>query len=101
MSRQSTTPKKIPLPRLPSPNSLNDPSKSILTEDGRVLVIYDSNTLSGFVYVVELGRWNITAPIAFLDFAVLLPQLGVNLPATEMTRAWIDTCSGVRRPRTH
>lgn len=92
---------RIALPSLPAPASLNEPGKSILTDDGCALVFYDADTLSGFVYVVELGRWNITAPIAFLDFAALLPQLGVCLPATDKTRDWIDTCSGVRRARAH
>lgn len=92
---------RIALPRLPAPASLNESGKSILTEDGRALVFYDAETLSGFVYVVELGRWNITAPITFLDFAALLPQLGVNLPATEKTRDWIDTCSDLQRSRAH
>ncbi|AMU99416.1 hypothetical protein [Xanthomonas citri] len=92
---------RIALPRLPLPESLNEPGKSILTIDGRALVIYDTPTQSGFVYVVDLGRWNITSPITFLDFAALLPQLGVCLPANESTRAWIDVCSASHRSKAH
>lgn len=91
----------IALPCLPLPESLNEPGKSILTSDGRALVIYDAATQSGFVYVVELGRWNITSPITFLDFAALLPQLGVCLPADDATLAWIDVCSAPHRSRAH
>ncbi len=86
---------EISLPRLPTLETLNRPGKSVLTADGRALVAYDAETCSGFVYVIELERWNITAPIAFLDFAALLPQLGIGLTACQATRAWIDACSGI------
>lgn len=81
------------LPNLASPDVFSDPSRSIMSMDGRALLTYDPITRSGFIYHIESEVWFIQAPVDFVQFAFLARASGYSINAGEDAQRWLRACS--------
>lgn len=84
---------RIRLPALANPEIFNDPSRSIMSADGRGLLTYDPATRSGFIYDLESKVWLIQAPVDFLHFALVARSGGYTINDGEDATRWLRACS--------
>ena len=82
------------VPELAHPDIFKDPTRTLLTAEGKALLTYDPGTRSGFIYEIESGVWFIQAPVDFLQFALVARMSGHTITDSEDARLWIQSCSG-------
>lgn len=82
------------LPALAHPDVFKDPSRTLLTAEGKALLTYDPATRSGFIYEIESGVWFIQAPVDFLQFAVVARMSGHTIAESDDARIWLRACQG-------
>ena len=80
------------LPRVPSREFLACPGNALCTVDGRTLVFYDRSTQAGVTYCRERGVWDITSPIAFLDFLLQCCARELPIVLDTVTADWWRRC---------
>lgn len=83
---------RVRLPALPDPALFNDPSHTIMTDCGGALLTYDPATRAAFIYAVDKGRWNITAPVEFEVFASIVALAGYHVGDSDDARRWVAAC---------
>lgn len=83
-----------PMPRGPHPDTLRDPSYTILDSSGTRLLCYCPRNRVGATYNTEVLVWGMEMPISFGEFLEalrtrqLLPEAG-----TDDLARWIETCT--------
>lgn len=80
------------LPALPDPALFNDPRHTILSACGGALLTYDPATRAGFIYLIESGRWHITAPVEFDVFASIIAAAEFRIADGDDARRWLAAC---------
>lgn len=83
-----------PLPRAPHPDTLRDPSHTILDRSGTRLLCWCPRHMCGAIYTIEAMIWGMEAPITFGEFLQalehrnLLPEAG-----TDDLARWVEACT--------
>ena len=88
----STSKLQAKLPTLAHPDTFRDPTRTLLTAEGKALLTYDPVTRSGFIYEIESGIWFIQAPVDFLRFALVARLSGHTIADSEDARVWLQSC---------
>ncbi len=74
------------------PEFFNEPTRTIMSDDRAVLLSFDPNTRSGFIYYIESGTWSITAPVDFVTWAMLVRASGHVVSDSNDSRQWFKAC---------
>ena len=88
----STSKLQAKLPALAHPDTFRDPTKTLLSAEGKALLTYDPVTRSGFIYDIETGIWFIQAPVDFLQFALVARMSGHTIADSDDARIWLQSC---------
>ncbi len=83
-----------PLPRAPHPDTLRDPSHTILDRSGTRLLCWCPRHMCGAIYTIGALIWSMEAPITFGEFLLSLQARNL-LPAegAEDLSRWIEACT--------
>lgn len=78
------------LPRLPDPGVFSDPNRTIRTDGGDAAITFDPGTLTGVVYIADLGKWTITTPVSFEEFVLMVTAAGWPIAETPANVRWYE-----------
>lgn len=82
------------LPRAPHPDTLRNPSYTILDRSGTRLLCWCPRHMCGAVYAIEAMVWSMQSPLSFGEFLQALEQQNLlPEPGTDDLARWVEACT--------
>lgn len=84
----------VPMPRGPHPDTLRNPSYTILDRSGTRLLCWCPRHMCGAIYAIEASCWNLETPVTFGEFLNALQHRNLAPEAgTDDLARWIEACT--------